>query len=778
MAKKSRRKIKKRVARQQAQFFEALPFAAPMPTVMPQPDIALGDGMRLAGELARAGAADTWEFSKGIWKRMRSKAAKRVYISLILIGTISVGIVGSVVAATTLSLYSSDISSPAALMAKKKTGITILDRNGIELYRGYGASGGQNIPLNQLPDNLKNATLAAEDPSFYDHSGFSWKGTARAIYVDTVQRNKSEGGSTITQQLVKNALLTSEKSYIRKYREILLSIAIEQKYSKDQILDMYLNEVYYGEGASGVEAASETYFHKAAKDLTLSQAALIAGLPLGPSRLDPTLHPVAAKTRRDFVLDRMASLGKITPAEAEKSKADPIQVFAQEIQIRAPHFVFYVLDQIRNKYGEDAIEQGGMTITTSLDIKKQDAAQAIVAKRINDLSSHHVTNGGLVSIDPATGDVLAMVGSYDYNAPGYGNVNVTLSGLQPGSSFKPFAYVTAFSKGWNGATKVDDVPISLPNGDGTQYRPMNYDLKFRGPVTLRRALANSLNIPAIKVLQFAGIPDTLTTAKGLGLNTLGNPSDYGVSLVLGSGNVRPLDMAAAYGGFATGGLKVTPRTLLKISDRTGKTIFQAGEAAHPRILDARYVAILTNILSDNKARTEEFGPNSPLKLSRPAAAKTGTTNDFRDNWTVGYTPSLVTAVWVGNNDHSAMENVDGITGAAPIWHDYMETALAGTPIEQFIIPPGISSDHICSFDGGLTYAGDFSGIDELFLTESRPTKACAYKPTPSPTPTATPTPSIAPAPTPDATIPPKDTGVGGRGGGTPTPTPTANPSAQ
>ncbi|MEO7617824.1 MAG: penicillin-binding transpeptidase domain-containing protein, partial [Candidatus Saccharibacteria bacterium] len=261
----------------------------------------------------------------------------------------------------------------------------------------------------------------------------------------------------------------------------------------------------------------------------------------------------------------------------------------------------------------------------------------------------------------------------------------------------------------------------------------------------------------------------LTTAKSLGLGTLKNPSDYGVSLVLGSGNVRPLDMAAAYGGFATGGLKVTPRSILKVTDRQSHIIMEASQAAHPRVLDARYVAMLTNILSDNKARTEEFGPNSPLKLSRPAAAKTGTTNDFRDNWTVGYTPNLVTAVWVGNNDHSTMENVDGITGAAPIWHDYMEMALTGTAVSQFAIPAGISTDRVCTFDGGLTAPGDLSGIDELFITEARPTKVCGYKPTPSPTATPSETPVVTPEPT------PKDLGAGGRGGGTPTPTPTPTP---
>lgn len=774
MAKKSRRKIKKRVARQQAQFFESLPMAAPLPMLPPQPEIALEEGMRLAGDLVRAGASDAWRATRTIWSKLRSRNARRVYISLFLLGSISTAVVGTVVATTTLNLFSGDISSPAALMAKKKTGTTILDRNGIELYRGYGATGGKSIPLDQLPENLKKATLASEDPDFYNHSGVSLRGTARAIYVDTMQGAKVEGGSTITQQLVKNALLSSEKSYIRKYREVLLAIAIEQKYTKDEILGMYLNAVYYGQGASGVEAASQTYFHKSAKELTLSESALLAGLPLGPSRFDPSQDPVIAKSRRDFVLDRMANLDMITKAEATAAKADPVVADARKVLIRAPHFVFYVLDQVRAKYGEEAMELGGITVTTSLDIIKQDAAQKIVADHINSLSAKNVTNGSLVALDPKNGDILSMVGSYDYNAPGYGNVNVTLASLQPGSSFKPFAYITAFAKGWTGVTKVDDVPISIPNGDGTMYKPNNYDMKFRGPVTLRRALGNSFNIPAIKVLQFAGIPDTLKTAKSLGVTSLKNPEDYGVSLVLGAGNVRQLDMAAAYGAFATGGTKVTPRSILKVTDRTNATIFTAPEPERPAVLDPRHVAMLTSILSDNKARTEEFGPNSPLKINRPAAAKTGTTNDFRDNWTVGYTPSLVTAVWVGNNDHSPMQGVDGITGAAPIWKDYMEYALNGTPAEEFKLPPGLITARVCTFDGGIASPKDLSSVEELFLAEARPTKACAFKPpTPSPTPSASPDAKDKPSETTDE--PPKDVGVGGRGSGDTAPTPTPSP---
>lgn len=769
MAKKSRRKHKRKVVNQ-PEFFEALPMAAPLPLVVPHPEAAIEEGTRLARDYARAAGQDVFRLGQTVWAKLRSRTARRTYISAIIIGTIAASTVAALIAVSTLSLYASDISSPAALLAKKKTGITILDRNNAVLYQGYGATGGQNIPLKDLPMTLRQATLAAEDPRFYQHPGFSWKATARAIFVDATQGNKAEGGSTITQQLVKNALLTPDKSYIRKYREILLATAVENKYSKDEILNMYLNEVYYGEGSSGVEAASQTYFHKPAKDLTLSESALLAGLPLGPSRLDPAMHPKSAKERRDFVLDKMASLKYISQSEATAAKVQPIQVYGKDVAIRAPHFVFYVLDQLKQKYGLDAVEQGGMTVKTSIDITKQDAAQSIVAKQINKLSSHHVTNGGLISLDPSTGDILSMVGSYDYNAPGYGNYNITLAKLQPGSSFKPFVYITAFEKGWNGATKVDDAPISLPNGNGTMYTPQNYDLKFRGPVTLRQALSNSLNIPAIKVLQFATIPASLSTAKSLGVD-LGDPSKYGLSVVLGAGDARPIDMAAAYGGFATGGLKVTPRSILSVEDRTGKKIFTAEKTApQPRVLDPRYVAMITSILSDNKARTPEFGANSPLKLSRPAAAKTGTTNDFRDNWTVGYTPNLVTAVWVGNNDHSPMQNVDGITGAAPIWHDYMEQALASMPVMQFTLPAGVTADWICASDGGIVSPTDSSGYDEIFLNEAQPTKPCGWS---HPAPSAMPN-------NPTSTAPPPNPTVGGMGGGTspsvsPAPTPNNSP---
>lgn len=721
---------------------------------------ALSHYLNQLAVMARRSTQHSWSYAPAIgldisqgahWtaQRLRSKAARR----LLLAGLIAAGGLAAygvtTLAARTFSRYANSISSPAALMAQKKTGTTILDKNGAILYQGYGARNQGFVPLSNLPDSLKDATIAAEDPDFYKHAGFSWQGTLRASLVDLQHGSSSQGGSTLTQQLIKNTLLTQDKNFTRKFSELLLSIKIEQRYSKDQILEMYLNSIYYGQGAAGVQAAAQTYFHKDAHDLTLGEAALIAGLPLGPSRFDPNYDLPAATGRRDYVLSRMVSLGKITKADADAAKAQPLAihdtpaatspngttpviVYSRDIKLEAPHFVFYVLDQLRQQYGDDLVEFGGITVHTTLDLGKQHLAERIVSERVSALSSHHVTNGGLLSLDPQTGAILAMVGSVDYNAPGFGNVNVTLASLQPGSSFKPIAYATAFKKGWTGATTVDDTPLSIPMSDGSVYTPLNYDLKFHGKVTLRHALDNSLNIPAVKVLQYAGLHDTIQTAHDLGITTLQDESQYGPSLVLGGGEVRMLDMAAVYGTFANNGVRVTPQAITKVDDRMGQDITKTAAHNPATVLDPRIAYMITNILADDTARQPEFPANGPLKLSRPAAAKTGTTNDFRDNWTVGYTPQMVTAVWVGNNDHTAMQNVDGITGAAPIWHDYMEGAHGGLPVENFTVPAGLTIASICS-DGGLA-DGFTTGLTEVFMSDALPANHCHQPASPSPTP--------------------------------------------
>ncbi len=660
------------------------------------------------------------QLRRGLWgRRMRS-----LYLAIITAIALAGVATGTLVMASTMALHAKDLSSPAALMSVKRTGTTILDRNGQVLFQGYGAQNIQPVTLNDMPKSLKDATLAAEDPDFYEHRGYSLRAMARAAWVDITKRGKIEGGSTLTQQLVKNSLLTSDKTFERKYQEVILSMELENRYSKDQILNMYLNQTYFGQGAYGVETAAQTYFRKPVKDLSLGESALLAGLPLGPSRFDPNADPAAATERRNYVLDRMAQLGQITTVVADEAKTQPLIAYPKAVTINAPHFVFYVLAQLRSQYGENMLEHGGLTVKTTLDLAKQNAAQQIVRDQIASLAHNNVTNGGLVSITPKTGDIVSMVGSVDYSAPGFGAVNVITSELQPGSSFKPFAYVAAFEKGWNGSTQVDDVPLQLQNGDGSPYTPQNYDGKWHGKVTLRRALANSFNIPAIKVIQFAGLSETIKTAQNLGITTLQDRGQYGVSMVLGAGNVKPIDMATAYATFANNGVKIQPRAILNVSDRSGKDITKRNQSSPQKVLDPRYAYMITSILSDNRARTEKFGPSSPLLLSHPSAAKTGTTNDFRDNWTVGYTPDLATAVWVGNNDHSAMSGVDGITGAAPIWHNYMEMALANAPATNFESPPGLATARVCASDGGLANPWDTDAYDEIFMPGQQPTRHC------------------------------------------------------
>lgn len=736
---------------------------------------------------ARAVLHDSWHlFALPFIHGITGRAARRTVAILLLLGVISSGIGLGVAAKSTLDQYQATLSNPTVILNTKNTGTTITDRNGEVLFRGYGAIERHNIGLQQMPKPLIDATLATEDPEFYSHHGFSIKGMARAAYHDIRHTAKGQGGSTITQQLVKNTLLTNEKSFDRKFKEVVLSIAMERHYSKDEILQMYLNTIYYGQGSYGVEAASSNYFRKPVNQLSLSESAMLAGLPQSPSLYDPTINKEGAMERRNYVLSRMSELGYVNSDQLAVAKKENITTYPREITVKAPHFVFWVLDQLREKYGQETLERGGITVKTSLDYQKQVQAERIVSEQVAKLHSHNASNGGLVSLDPTTGEVISMVGSIDYYNQDYGSVNTTLAQLQPGSSFKPIAYAAAFAKGWNGATRVNDVPMRVAQDNGQVYEPKNYDGKFRGPVLLRRALANSLNIPAIEVLKHAQIDSTITLAHSLGVEapSLTDQNRYGLSLVLGGAEVRPLDMAAVYASFANQGLHVEPQAVMSVNDRFGSNITKADTTPKTQAVDPRIAYMVTNILSDNEARKEEFGPNSPLKLSRPAAAKTGTTNDFRDNWTVGYTPNLVTAVWVGNNDHSAMNNVSGIDGAAPIWHEYMEMASLNTPVKDFAVPTGVVFAKVCAADGGLASPNDPNAITEVFLAEAQQTKPCgsagAVEGNPTPvlqaTASAPASKPSAPAPTPAPATPqlattprqPEEPGRGG-GGGTTTP---------
>ena len=598
--------------------------------------------------------------------------AKIIFYSLLAIGTGLVAAAG-IFYATTLTLYGKDLESPEVLLNNKTTGITITDRNGVNLYQSSDSANRTVIAYDQIPEKMIYATLSAEDPEFYKHSGISWRGMTRALYKNATAGATKEGGSTITQQLIKSTVLEPTRSLLRKGQEVVLATELERRYSKKEIMSMYLNGIYYGGHAYGIEQAAQQYFNISATKLSLSQAALLAGLPLGPSRFDPTVNRQAALERRNYILGKMRDSHMITDQQYQQAKTEQLTIATHQREIKAPHFVFYVLAQLRAQYGDDLVDHGGLRVTTTLDITKQNTAQNLVTNQVNSLASRDVSNGALVSTNPTTGDILAMVGSTDYYNPQFGTVNVTIAQRQPGSSFKPIVYLAAFQKGWNDKTEVDDAPLQIPQTDGTVYEPKDYDLKYRGKVTLRRALANSLNIPAVHVMQYVGLQAALDQAHQLGITTLNQPERYGASLVLGGGEVTMLDMAAVYGSFARGGIQSTPRSILQVKDRFGKDISLPYSPSTKRVANADAVAMLVSILSDNATRSEIFGANSPLKTSQFTGVKTGTTNDFRDNWTAGFSKDTVTIVWVGNNNNHPMGNgVDGITGAAPIWHNYME----------------------------------------------------------------------------------------------------------
>lgn len=424
--------------------------------------------------LYRAFTHDVWHLGiKKIIRAIISKPARWSYIGIFLLSLVASGFMLTNMALATLRQHEPTLNNPEAILNTKNVGTTITDRNGVVLFRGYGATERHNIPLQQMPQSLLQATLATEDPEFYQHPGFSWRGMLRAAYHDLRHTEKVQGGSTITQQLVKNTMLTNEKSFTRKFHEIVLAVELEQRYSKDQILQMYLNTIYYGQGSYGVESASANYFRKPVQELTTAEAALLAGLPQSPSRYDPNINPEGATSRRNYVLDRMQEYQHLSPNETAQLKQTKPSVYSREVAVKAPHFVFYVLDQLRKQYGQETLEQGGITVRTSLDYTQQQRAEQIARDQVSRLAGNNVTNAGLVAIDPKNGDIRAMVGSIDYYNPKFGSVNVMLSQLQPGSSFKPIAYAAAFSKGWNGATRVDDKPLSLPQGNGTLYQPQN-----------------------------------------------------------------------------------------------------------------------------------------------------------------------------------------------------------------------------------------------------------------------------------------------------------------
>lgn len=629
-----------------------------------------------------------------------------------------------------LPVLSFGLPSPDKVIRKEGFSTKILDRNGKVLYDIYADERRTPVTLDEIPVYLRQATIAIEDKNFYKHQGFDMAGYFRAVF-NIVVMHKLQGGSTLTQQLVKNALLTSERTVFRKIKEFVLAIQIEKKYSKDQILQMYLNEIPYGGTAYGVESASEVYFGKKVSDLNLVECAILAGIPQRPPYYSPySQTPKAYIDRTKAVLRRMREDGYITKEQEEAGVAElpNITFQAKGASFKAPHFVQYVQSILEDRYGERSVETGGLKVTTTLDLELQEKAQTIVAEEIAKVEKQRITNGAVVAIDPRTGEILAMVGSKDFNAPDYdGQVNVTTSLRQPGSAFKPFTYVTAFKEGYTPSTLIMDVETVFPGGaNNPEYKPVNYDGKFRGPIQLRYALANSINVPAVKLLALVGIKDVLETANEMGITTLkpdqATLNRVGLSLTLGGGEVRLIDLTAAYAPFMNKGFRADPVTILKVEDANGKVLEEVKPEAKKRVLTEEQAFLIANILSDNASRSDVFGTNSLLNISgKNVAVKTGTTNDRRDNWTIGGNIEGLVGVWVGNNDNSEMLNVaSGVSGASPIWRKVLLEMLKGKPNASFEVPSGIISMEVDSFSGFKAHDG-FPSRSEFFIKGMEPT---------------------------------------------------------
>lgn len=588
--------------------------------------------------------------------------------------------------------YSRGLPSPDQLMNRAVAQSTkIYDRTGEHLL--YDIHGGQQrtiILLDQIPKYAIEATIALEDRNFYEHKGVSILGIIRGLIIAPFRGQRVQGGSTLTQQLVKNAILTNERTVARKIKEIILAYQIEKKFAKDQILQMYFNEIPYGSTAYGIESAAQMYFGKTTKDLTMAEAAILASLPQQPSYFSPYgSHANELYQRQYYCLDQMAKLGYISKEQAEQAKNETIKFKPKIDNIEAPHFVFYVKELLSEKYGEKLVEQGGLKIISTLDYDLQKKAEAIIKEQAEiNQKDFEASNAALVAIDVKTGQILAMVGSKDFFDDSIdGQVNIVISPRQPGSSFKPIVYAAAFTRGYVPETVVYDLNTVFPTIQ-KDYAPKNYDLKEHGPVSLRQALAGSLNIPAVKMIYLAGIDNVLNLADRLGYTTLKDRSRFGLSLVLGGGEVKLIEHLNAFAALAREGRFMETASIIKIEEHNGNVLEEYKEPDSKKVLDPVYTRAVTSILSDNNARSYIFGATNYLTLpDRPVAAKTGTTNDYRDAWALGYTPQLAVGVWVGNNNNAEMKRgADGSKIAAPIWNKFFKEAVKGLPVVGFIQP--------------------------------------------------------------------------------------------
>jgi membrane peptidoglycan carboxypeptidase len=598
----------------------------------------------------------------------------------------------------------------------------IFDRDGELLWEIFGEGKRTAIPLADMPPQLIAATISVEDDTFYDNPGADVPSLIAALIANLRNPDgRPVGASTITQQLVRHLAFEYEErtavSYNRKAKEIILAWIMNRDYSKDEILEMYLNEIYYGNLAYGVEAAAQTYFDKPAAALTLAEASLLAGLPQSPVELDPLTNLEGAKERQWLVLNLLVGDGELTQEEAVAAYQAPLTFAAQEASLAAPHFSVYVRQQLEEQFGADVVANGGLRVTTTLDLDYQQLAAPTGAQHVDAVGpEHNLTNAALVALKPGSGEILAMLGSVDYHDETIdGHVNVTLSPQQPGSAIKPLTYAAGLSSldgaapAWSAADILWDVPVEYPQFTGDSYAPLNYDRRFHGPVRYRDALANSYNVPAVLVLQEIGIPGFLNFARQLGISSwTGDSSQYGLSLTLGGAEVTPLELAGAYAVLASGGKRIPPAAILRVENSAGELLYAYEPPAGEQVLDPRVAYLISDMLDDDAARLPAMGRGNPLELPFPAAAKTGTTNDYRDNWTMGYTPGLVVGVWTGNSDNSPMRDISGLTGAAPLWADYMQAVYSdidllaalringAPPHSAFAQPEGLVAQPLCA----------------------------------------------------------------------------------
>ncbi len=657
--------------------------------------------------------------------RVRPHLTRRRVMQLAIIGAI----VLIAIPLVTYAYYARDIGNRERLMNRNNTGLVLKDRSGTVFYSSGVRSSTDNVPLSAISDDVEKAAVASEDKDFYHHHGFSVRGTGRAMLDNLLHHNASRaGGSTITQQLVKNKLLGSQKNYLRKYQEVAMAVAVERAYDKNDILDMYLNSAYFGDGAFGIDDAAHTYFAKSAANLNLAESSMLVGLLPAPTAYSPVTGDKAlAKRMQANVLRKMVATGKITSQQQQAALNTQLS-YSNDAKkggaLYAQHFADMVTDELNKKYGEERVKRSGFTVTTTLDLSMQKTAEQIIKEQVALTTSRGGKNAGLVSIDPKNGQVRALVGSVDYYNKDFGQVNMATALRQPGSSFKPIYYSDAIDRGLvTAATILDDKPTTF----GGTYSPHNYDNSYKGKMAVRNALAESRNIPAVQVMQKEGVSNAVKAANRMGITTVNDPNKYGLSLALGTAEVQLLQSTSAYTSFANQGQHYSPVLFTSVTDKYGKTILKPQSPKASKVLSPEAAYIIDSILSDTSARAPTYGTS--LNISgHTVALKTGTTNDSRDAWTIGFTPSIVTGVWLGNNENKPMIGLAGGSGAGAIWKRVMTSYLHGKANENFTKPNDIVTIGVCIGTELRADSNSGSGIrTEYFKPGTEPQGSCKGK---------------------------------------------------